>query len=330
MRKLLIRADATPRMGTGHIMRCLALARAACFLDWEPILFVHAEVPWVVDRLWREGLPFEIMPGPPPVAETTEVLDKLLRSCRPSAAALDGYHFGPDCQSFLKGRLPLLVVDDYGHLPHYSADVLLNPNIGAADLNYNGDIASMLLGPSYALLRPEFAAARKEAEERQLPERPKNILLTLGGGNFDGHLKKWAQLLESADLDGKKLRVLAGSMNSASIEKVLSRCAASLEILTSVNDMSTLLRNTDLCLTAGGSTIWELCCLGVPFLTTEVAKNQKRLLQEMEQAGLAPFFSAETLTADLNGAGKQRRKNLMAIVDGHGALRVMKALAECT
>jgi len=181
-----IRADAAPRVGTGHVMRCLALARWALNEGADVFFSGRVNVPWVKERLEREGIPFMPVPGDIPGQENPQSLQPVLDTIsKGDWFVFDGYHFGPDCQKAARaaGAL-LLVIDDYAHLPEYHCDILLNQNLGAEKLLYAGDIGRTLLGPRYALLRPEFLNARRAAESRPVRHDSRNILLTLGGGNY--------------------------------------------------------------------------------------------------------------------------------------------------
>jgi UDP-2,4-diacetamido-2,4,6-trideoxy-beta-L-altropyranose hydrolase len=334
---IFIRADASPRMGTGHVMRCLALARAAGLeAGLDVRIIARPGVAWVRERLALEKAAVTEIPGEVPVRERPEDLLAQLEDAgeqfgKRDWVVLDGYHFGPDCHQAVRGAgYKLLVIDDYAHLPEYSCDVLFNQNIGAETLSYKGAIGQVLLGPKYALLRPEFIAARKRAEERSLPERVQNILLTLGGGNFVECLARMAPEFSIPRLAGRALRVIAGAMPLERIHELLKDCPAKLEILERVDDMPALLLATDLCVSAGGSTCWELCCLGVPFLTVETAENQRAGVRELEAKGVAPVFASSGFSALLlDGAARRKRAGAgLALVDGLGAGRAVRAMTE--
>ncbi|MDL2226364.1 UDP-2,4-diacetamido-2,4,6-trideoxy-beta-L-altropyranose hydrolase [Deltaproteobacteria bacterium OttesenSCG-928-M10] len=328
-RRLLIRADASPSMGTGHVMRCLALALAARQAGHEVLLAGRVEVDWVLERLDHEKVSFHPLPGPIPQAEDPSALLTLVKAQKPNAVVLDGYHFGLDSQKAIRSAgFRLLVIDDYNHLPEYSADILLNQNLGSDDLPYRGDIGQKLLGPGYALLRPEFAAARRLAEQRVWPDKPRRLLLTLGGGDFINHLERLAPDLNLPELAGTTLTVLAGKMAPAKIRAALTGCPAEVEILSGVDDMPGLLLKTDLAISAGGSTCWELCCLGVPFLTVEIAENQQVIVWELASRGVAPAFGPSVLRELLASdelRGRQRERGLK-LVSPSGVAEVVAAL----
>jgi spore coat polysaccharide biosynthesis predicted glycosyltransferase SpsG len=313
-------------------MRCLALAQAARDRDIPVHVISRAGVDWVRERLKAGGKNFSELVGLVPKSEKPEdLLTQLSVGKKADWVVLDGYHFGLDCQNTVRNAgYKLLVIDDYAHLQEYSCDILLNQNIGAEGLVYKGDIGQKLLEPKYALLRPEFLAARRHAEERRFPEKVGNILLTLGGGDFSAHLARIASDFTVPELAGCTLRVIAGAMPEERIRVLLRDCPAKLEILDQVDDMPTFLLDTDLCVTAGGSTCWELCCLGVPFLIVEVAKNQHRVVQGLLKHHTTRLLSTDDLRTALHR--RDIRRDLTVIgrrtVDGKGVWRVLDSMLQ--
>lgn len=335
---LLIRADAAPHMGTGHVMRCLALAQAARREGLDVHMICRLGVDWLRERLAREDIPLHCLPDMPPVAEAPDSLLRQLQAASlpvPGTAAapiwvvLDGYHFDTACQlAVMRAGYRLLVIDDYAHLPEYHCDVLLNQNISAELLTYQGNIGRKLLGLDYVLLRQEFRDAHKRAQMRIRPQRPLNILVTLGGGNFIEYLEKIAAEMTLPEMTGHSVRIIQGAMNTERIRAAFARGPARLEVLPRVDDMPSLLLDTDLCITAGGSTCWELCCLGVPFLTILGAENQRHICYWLAEKGYAPRFSRVAFMAMLTDAQYCRHMvaRLDQLVDAQGAARV---LASC-
>lgn len=300
---LIIRADASPRMGTGHVMRCLALAQAARKEGVDVRMICRLGVSWLRDRLAREDIPLLELPDMPPTTEKpADLLDQLQgnglplpsRADAPIWVVLDGYHFDAGCQkAVMQAGYRLLVIDDYAHLSEYHCDLLLNQNIGAEQLTYHGSIGRKLLGLDYVLLRQEFWDAREKARNRTRPVQPQKILISLGGGDAIDYLEKIADEIRLPELTGRTIRVIQGAMDPDRIRKAFAYCPASLEVLPCVDDMPALLLDTDLCITAGGSTCWELCCLGVPFLTVEVAENQHKIVVGLMHHNIASLFTSK-------------------------------------
>lgn len=328
---LLIRADATPRMGTGHVMRCLALAQAAQDLGFTIQFVGRTHVPWVQERLRAEHFSRLELPDAVPHEENpVNLLHQLAQSgTAPSDTwvVLDGYHFTFACQQAVRDAgYRLLVIDDYAHLSEYSCDILLNQNLGAETLPYAGDIGQKLLGPRYVLLRREFQEAKKRLPRTERHAPPQNILVTLGGGDFIEYLEDIAQHMNAPAMKGRTVRVIQGAMRADKVKQAFVDCPAQLEVLPRVADMPALLLSTDLCITAGGSTCWELCCLGVPFLATKVANNQEYIIDQLKEKGM--LFSKVQFQNMIccQISSEKNTSRLIDNVDGYGAMRVIDAI----
>ena len=324
---LLIRADASPSIGTGHVMRCLALARTALAEGFCVKMLGHVTVPWLEESLKNSGVLFENL-SPQYAFEQSINLKFEQATTSSSWIVLDGYHFVCDYQKSLRqAGYKLLVIDDYAHLPAYSCDILLNQNIGAEQLQYAGDIGTKLLGLEYTLLQPEFLEARKIALAQSKKTPPKNILITLGGGDFAKFLPEVAKSLNLPELQNATVKILQGSMSKSEIEAAFSNAPFNIEIIERCNNMPSLFLETDLCISAGGSTCWELCAMGVPFLTVQIAINQKNIVQGLAEQKIAPIFSKDNLLEMFNGkVHNEYRQKLFAFVDGLGARRVLREI----
>ena len=170
-------------MGTGHVMRSLALAQA-----WQDehrdVTFAMAEhVDRIDARLTGEGMKLALLDAEPGSED-----DARRRSPPRGIAAhwvvLDGYHFGDDFQRAMKDAgLQVLAVDDYGHCEHYWADIVLNQDVNAAPELYTsrGHATRLLLGTQYVLLRREFSVLPRPAIEAR--DAARRILVTLGGAD---------------------------------------------------------------------------------------------------------------------------------------------------
>src|SRR6478752_3505281 len=129
---LIIRADASVAMGTGHVMRCLALAQA-----WQDqggeCIFAMAETTAASEGRIR-GEKFEVTPvrGYPGTLQDAEQLVQLALAHDATWVVVDGYQFDVEYQRRLKAAgLKVLVVDDTGHAGAYVADLVLDQNAHA-------------------------------------------------------------------------------------------------------------------------------------------------------------------------------------------------------
>ncbi len=177
---LVIRADASGSVGTGHVMRCLALAQAWQGHGGRTIWIGHCPIEALRRRIRAADAAFEPLehphPHPADVAATRASLSRIARESDTFEIVwlvLDGMHFDPAYQDAVRpaeGRM--LLIDDLAAWPQYHADLLLNQNLGAERKQYLCDEhASLLLGPRYALLRREFFRRRAGGGNRSSWEK---------------------------------------------------------------------------------------------------------------------------------------------------------------
>ncbi|MGA7991375.1 MAG: UDP-2,4-diacetamido-2,4,6-trideoxy-beta-L-altropyranose hydrolase [Thermoanaerobaculia bacterium] len=340
---LLIRADAGPEIGIGHVMRCLALAQA-----WQvqggAAVFALASAPRDLgERLGAEGFAMGSIKGRAGHADDARETAALARGCSAGCVVLDGYQFDADYRRTL-GRLDarlLLVVDGVG-AGAAGADVVLDQNLGAsqAELSGEGSRTRFLLGPRYALLRREFWRWRGWRHEIVRPAQ--RVLVTFGGGDFDNLALRALQALRLLpEASALEVRVVVGPANRhrASLENELLMAPAGWVLVTAPADMSALIAWADLCISAAGSTCWELAFLGSPFVTIVLAENQRAIAADLSRAGLSKNLgwhegvSAERLSESIGEllddvASRTEMSRLgQETVDGFGAERVASVLS---
>lgn len=307
---LVIRADANTRMGTGHVMRCIALGQA-----WQDagggVVFVSCcDSPVIRQRLRDEG--FDLVELSNSYPESGKDLEATLQVAHKSDAewlVVDGYHFDRTYQKSVRASgFKLLLVDDYNHLERYEADILLNQNIGAEELDYDCNANCMkMLGVGYVLLRREFRLMEPKAKVA-MPIG--NILLSFGGSDPHNATTKAIEAFRDLDCSGLHIKVLVGPSNPH-LEAVLKASAdlpARVDVLSAVKDMPSLLQWTDFAVSAAGSTCWELAVAGIPFATVVIAENQRSVADSLENRGMAPSLGW------VDGAFQERLVDLFKVV----------------
>ena len=338
---LLIRADAGVRMGTGHVMRCLGLAQAWQDDGGRVVYVMAAGSPGIEDRLRNENIevvPLAVEPGSSADALATA---KAAAACGAAWIALDGYHFDASYHAVLKrSGLWLLVLDDFGALEHYWADLVLNQDPIAEEGLYVGREAStrLLLGTDYTFLRREFRRCPRPT--RQIPPVAGRLLVTLGGSDPDNVTEKVMSALDDVRVDDLETIVLVGPSNPHGdrLQAVLAGCRSTVRLLRNPPDVPGWMAWCDMAVTAGGSTIWELAYFRVPCIVLLTAENQEPamgLLHRREaclRLGMGGQVARDTLAAaisDLSRDATRREalgQRLGAAVDGQGAARVCGAM----
>ncbi len=330
MTALLIRADAGPTIGIGHLMRCLALAQA-----WDgPVRFLTAcDQPTLLDRIAEEGFALELLPASHPDPADWPATAAALSATPGVCVVLDGYHLDTDYQRRVRQTgHPLLVIDDMVHLAGYEADLLLNQNLHARPEMY-ADLtdAQLLLGSRHVLLRQAFFSARTQ---RQIPPRARNLLVTLGGSDPSNQTAKVIAAVGMIDDPGLAVTLVIGASNPHDYNPDDPR----ISLLRATDQMPALMAAADLVVSAAGSTCWEIAYMGLPAILLTVVDNQQGIASHLEQAGCAIDLGLQTdvcaaqiaqALESLLASAEARRKMSAAgatLIDGQGASRVAAAL----
>ena len=286
---LLIRADANARIGTGHLMRCLALAQGWKARGRQATFITACESESLRHRLSDED--FQVItleqshPNPADWGATSQAL-----AAHPGAwVVLDGYHFDPAYQRQIKETgHRLLVIDDMAHLDHYYADLVLNQNINAERSRYSCELYThLLLGTRYVLLRSEFLAWREW--QREVPQVARKVLVTLGGSDPNNQTLKVIQAMQQIAVDGLEAVVVVGASNPhfQELQSVARNSQFTIRLVQNVTDMSELMAWADVAVSAGGSTCWEMAFMGLPNVILVLAENQRGVAEGLGTLGIA-------------------------------------------
>ncbi|MCK4633117.1 MAG: UDP-2,4-diacetamido-2,4,6-trideoxy-beta-L-altropyranose hydrolase, partial [candidate division Zixibacteria bacterium] len=209
--RVVIRCDASIEIGTGHVMRCLTLAEQLR-ADGASVAFVSREFDghlceiignkqFMCFRLPKPGQQFSDQFADEyarwlavPWREDAEQTAASLRSETGETGWLvvDHYGLGKDWEEFLRPQVgAIMVIDDLANRPH-DCDMLLDQNLHPkSETRYNGLVAGtceLLLGPNYAMLRPQFAQVREKMLKRD--GSIQRILIFMGGADPFNHTSK--------------------------------------------------------------------------------------------------------------------------------------------
>jgi len=339
---LTLRADAGPTLGTGHVMRCMALAQAWQKAGGRAVMLSASISSALIDQLRAsgiEGIRVEAEPGG--AADAAQTIDATTRKGG-SWVVIDGYHFGADYQKAVnEAGLCLLSIDDYGHVEHQSADIVLNQNVYAHQRLYKSfnSHCPFLLGPRFALLRQEFHAWR--LWKREIPSVGRKVLVTLGGADPDNVTLKVMRALERVSHAPLEVKLVCGAANShrALLEEAVKTSRHRVQVVTHAENIADLMAWADCAISASGTTTLEICFMQLPSLLIILSENQERIasgMAEMDTAwNLGWHFDvteeeiASRLKDLLKSVETRREMSLRgrALVDGRGADRVAGEIA---
>lgn len=339
-KSLLIRADANAHKGTGHLMRCLALAQGWQARGGRATFITACESDGLRQRLSDEGFQVIALEHPYPDPADWEMTSKMLAAHPGAWVVLDGYHFDPAYQRQIReAGHPLLVIDDMAHLDHYYADVVLNQNINAEQLRYSCEpYTRLLLGTRYVLLRSEFLAWR--GWQREILEVTRKILVTLGGGDPDNQTLKVIRALRQVGVDDLEAVVVVGASNPhyQELKFAIRNSQFTIRLVRNVSNMPELMAWADVAISAGGSTCWEMAFMGLPTILLVLAGNQRDIAEGVSEADVAlnlGWFEQVTDAHIVDALSRllvncdqrhQMSRSGQALVDGMGRERVVLAL----
>lgn len=332
---LLIRADATVPMGTGHVMRSLALAQAWQRCGGEVGLASRELPPALEDRLSSGGIAISRIDAEAGSLQDADQTAALAHRMGARWVVADGYQFPAAWHDAVRSGRSLCCLDDFGSAQN--ADLIVNQNLHAAASLYRKapPDTTLLLGGRYALLRHEFLEASPSSMPADSSRGPR-ILVSCGGSDPAGAT---SIVLRGLSQIPSSLEVIAvvgpGNPRRGELERLAMKLGVPVTLEHNSGRMAALMRWADLAVVAAGSTCWELAYLGVPMLALIAADNQVPVAASVESHGLgqslgwATDLTAERVAASvarLIGEAASREPRGERHIDGLGAERVARLM----
>jgi UDP-2,4-diacetamido-2,4,6-trideoxy-beta-L-altropyranose hydrolase len=294
LKRVVIRVDASIEIGTGHVMRCLTLARTlrargagvsfVCREEEGNLCNLVEAANFHCDRLPKQQAEFQIDSSASAVAMArlgeidARQTHAKIESCggKPDLLVVDHYMLDRSWESILRpyvGRI--FVIDDLANRAH-DCDLLLDQNLqDSRDSRYSGLVpegAQIFLGPKYALLRPEFCSAPALPRTSGL----RRMLVFFGGVDPTNEALKIVEALRSMGPTVPETVLVLGPSNPH-VDKVFAAASgvACVTVLRQTEDMAELMRHADLGVGTCGVAQWERCSVGLPSLVVVSADNQR-------------------------------------------------------
>ncbi len=299
---ILVRVDANPSIGAGHLLRCLALSQSLQSYGVKSTFLVSSNsVKSIVSRN-DFSCDYITVPVFSDYKEEINWVGLQAERLAVKAIILDGYQFGEHYRGEMKGMgIPFILFDDENNSGRLYADVIINAVNEALEFGYahTAPDATLLLGERYTLLRPEFCLP-PSGEYNKRGE----CLLTFGAADTSSLtlpilktvVKEASNLKPMTIVTGSAYRQLSKLSNY--IGKYNAKYSASLELTPrvshrhSVTNMRSIYEQSAIAISAAGGTVFELAAMGVPSILVVVADNQLSAALEQEKIGWCITFDA--------------------------------------
>jgi len=358
--QIVIRVDASLQIGSGHVMRCLTLAEELRG-HRNHVIFICREHPGhLIDYIKKKeftvySLPFKkqkIISSDIPHAhwlggdwqDEIEIIANILKQELDRVDWLIVDHYAIDYR--LERELsPLvrktMIIDDLADRSH-ACNLLLDQNFYLNQKRYKGlapKDCRQLMGPQYALLRKQFKEARKTLRERN--NEIKHFLVYFGGVDATNETEKALNAIFKLTNTNVTADVIIGHANP-NYERLMQICESlpNIQCHMQIENMAEMIAKADLVIGAGGSNIWERCCLGTPSIILTLAFNQVESTEDLSQTGVVYYLgkstdvSTDSFLAAIQSLRTKKEfyqqmiEKSLELVDGKGTNRILHAMKE--
>jgi len=333
---IAIRADANDKIGTGHVMRCLAIANELEKLN-EEVTFITAD-EYESELIKKWGFHHVVLKTD--YTDMENELSKLfcvLQEIKVDCIIVDSYYASKEYLKQLTNSFVTVYIDDFAE-NKYPVDMLINYNISYSKYEYkriynNTDI-KLLIGTSYVPLREEFS----NVNPIHINDCVHNLLITTGGTDqFNVSTDLAKHIVQDTHFNDVNVHIVVGPFyyNIAEL-KQLTKKFSRIIIHENIKSMSKLMLECDIVVSASGTTLYELCVCGVPSIIFGLADNQIMIRKSFGESGamidLGDVRDDKSkciinIIKELKLIGNKEKRTLLSkkannITDGKGASRI--------
>lgn len=329
MDKLYFRVDANNVIATGHLMRCLSIADAARDYGIESVFITADEGSQVV--LESRGYENVVLHSSwNDLDKEISQLSELIKQNQVNKLIVDSYYVTEKYLASLSKLTEVTYIDDLHMFDYPVANIICYANyykklypILDSNINY-------YLGCEYVPLRKEFA----NKPQKKINENIENILI-LSGGSDQYHVIK--QLLNK--LSNKtcyNIVAVCGEYNEDYDELVQRYKNTNVKVLRNVSDIDKYMDWADLAISAGGSTLYELCACGTPTISYSIADNQLNNVMQFDEDGIIKYCGdvikdsiIDDIVNSMSMFSSQKYRKYLSLrmqnlINGMGAKKIIK------
>lgn len=357
--RVVVRADSSSVIGTGHVTRCMTVAERLRERGSQ-VEFVCRELPGSINEMIESrGFVVHRLSGPKYCSHMREQYEITWPAPTQAADAegalavlgghetgnvdwliVDHYSLDRTWETLMRRRAQrIMVIDDLANRQH-DCDLLLDQNLRADNgVRYKQLVTAqctLLLGPRYALLRPEFRFWREQIGKHRERGPVRHLMVSFGGSDPDNVTAKAIEAIGALGCRDLQVDVVIGAANPhrssiyASVE-----AEPNTSIYVNPGDIAELMARADIAIGGAGVTNWERCCIGLPSVVVAIAENQRPGAEALAEGGYVIYVgpSKEVTSREIGQAIAfllERiefldflRSRGMGLVDGKGVDRLI-------
>ena len=348
---IFIRTDGNSKIATGHLVRCLCITQAL-EKEGKKVIFLLSdeESLSLLEELSSSLFPntdfsYETNILPTSKFDHLEAelpfLTALLTKYKDPVLFIDSYYVTEFYFASLRPYTKLAYMDDLRSFD-YDVDLVINYDVIPPSKQAEYDKAyskasHRLLGAKYTPLRPQF-----QNQTYNINKKLQNLLITTGGSDPYEFCEKISISLLHLTNDLTIHIVIGKLFTQSTIDSLtkLSEENSRIQLYQNVSDMATLMKQNDFAISAGGTTLYELCAIGVPSVSIAMSDNQLIMTETFAETGAIPYAGdlRNNITNTIDNIldllkqpssfliRNQLHLNMKSLVDGNGTNKITKAL----
>ena len=342
---ILFRADASIHIGSGHVMRCLVLAKILSNRGHKVTFATRPQKGDFVDYIQQQNIQIiELLRASESTSPQNEndytawlkltwledANDFIQKAGEVDLVIVDHYGINKEWEKHVSQSLncKIFVIDDL--VREHCANLILDQTFGRQEQEYitANKETRILTGSQYSLLAPQYSELRKQTEQKKSKSTDCKVLVTMGAIDTPNVTLKVLQALSI--IENINVTVLL-SPRAPHYESVSLFCTniPSITHIDFSEDVATLMLEHDVAIGAPGSTSWERACLGLPSIIIPIADNQIDIAENIANAGAAIKLAIEDIEVEFKNTFKllidkwlEYRVANLKITDGLGVYRI--------
>ncbi len=337
---IFFRVDAHRSIGTGHLKRCLILARFFKEREYNIIFFTKETPSLIVEReIAQKYRHVRLMEGKSEANQIIEMKNKTKSQI--VGLITDGdedVYYSKEFQRNIISEGIKLITITFSPKAHFYSHIIHNQNPLSVFDNYSSESYSKkLFGLDYLVLKNEFLHLKR----KKCVENPKKLLISFGGADYNNLTCKSLRIIEKFNETITEIIIVVGQLfeELEELTKLLDNYNIKTKIYKNTEKMPYIMSNVDIALTSGGLTVWELACFGIPNFVISTSERELKAAKYLAENKLIKYVgdvNDDLLDNNLERIFSSSLKEIQSLkkisdrayklIDARGTVRLLKEI----